>query len=282
MRPFALFEVMSDRVTLREILSAGQPDSRAGKETVDRDRPADVSSPVMETPGSSTAATIRKVYELLLAEYGRQGWWPVTRRKGGAPEYCGGPQDSRGRFEVAVGAVLVQNTSWKNASKAISALSSAGMIDPARLAAASHEEVAALVRSSGYYNQKARRLGILARYLLEAGDDPPERDSLLALEGIGPETADSIMLYAFSRTFFVVDAYTIRLFSRLGVIRGNESYDRVRGLFEGSLERNPEIYNEYHALVVAQCKQRCLRVPACNVCPVSALCASDSSCGEEG
>ena len=223
---------------------------------------------------------IRKVYDLLLSEYGRQGWWPVTTRKGGEPEYLGGPRDSRGRFEVAVGAVLVQNTSWKNAAKAVSALSAAGMIDPARLAAAPLEDIAALVRSSGYYNQKARRLGILARYFLELGDGLPERESLLALEGIGPETADSILLYAYILAFFVVDSYTNRLFSRLGVIRGNEGYDRIRGLFEGSLEKSPEIYNEYHALVVAQCKQRCRRVPDCNECPISALCASESSRGE--
>lgn len=229
----------------------------------------------------NTAGAIRKVYDLLLSEYGRQGWWPVTRRKGGEPEYLGGPRDSRERFEVAVGAVLTQNTSWKNAAKAVSALSAAGMIDPARLSKASHDGLARLIRSSGYYNQKARRLGILARYFLEAGDGPPDRESLLALEGIGPETADSILLFAFSRTFFVVDAYTNRLFSRLGVIRGNESYDRIRGLFEGSLERTPEIYNEYHALVVVQCKRVCRRVPVCSECPISTLCASDSSRGEE-
>ncbi len=267
-------------MTLREKLSAGQPDSRAWKETVDSSGPADVSFAVMETPESIKAGTIRKVYELLLAEYGRQGWWPVTRRKGGEPEYLGGPVDSRGRFEVAVGAVLTQNTAWENAAKAISALSAADMIDPASLAAARHEDVAILVRSSGYYNQKARRLGILARYFLDIGDGIPDRESLLALEGVGPETADSILLYAFSLTFFVVDAYTKRLFSRLGVIRGDESHDRVRDLFEESLERTPEIYNEYHALIVAQCKRKCLRAPVCDECPVSALCASDSSRGE--
>ncbi|MCK4549040.1 MAG: endonuclease [Candidatus Krumholzibacteria bacterium] len=230
----------------------------------------------METPDRKTVAVIRKVYHLLLSEYGKQGWWPVTRKKGGEPEYLGGPRTRQERFEVAVGAVLTQNTSWKNAAKAVSALSEAGMIDPARLAAASHEEVGALVRSSGYYNQKARRLGILARYFLGLGEGQPERESLLALEGVGPETADSILLYAYSRTFFVVDAYTNRLFSRLGVIRGNESYDRIRGLFEGSLERSSKIYNEYHALVIIQCKRRCLRVPVCNECPISTLCASES------
>jgi len=235
---------------------------------------------VTSRPDRRTADLIRKVYGFLLSEYGRQGWWPVTRTKGGEPEYLGGPRDSRERFEVAVGAVLTQNTSWKNAAMAVSALSAAGMIEPARLASASSEEVAALVRSSGYYNQKARRLGILARYFLEIGDGPPERESLLRLEGIGPETADSIMLYAYSRAFFVVDAYTKRLFSRLGVIRGNESYDRIRGLFEGSLERSPEIYNEYHALVVVQCKRKCARVPECDECPISALCASENPRGE--
>ena len=226
------------------------------------------------------ADVIRKVYDLLLSEYGRQGWWPVTRRKGGEPEYLGGPRGRRERFEVAVGAVLTQNTSWNNAAKAVSALSAAGMIDPARLAAASHGDVAGLIRCSGYFNQKARRLGILARFFLEAGDGPPERESLLALEGIGPETADSILLYAYSSIFFVVDAYTKRLFSRLGVIRGNESYDRIRGLFEGSLGRTPEIFNEYHALVVVQCKRLCKRVPVCSECPISTLCASGSSSGE--
>jgi endonuclease-3 related protein len=235
----------------------------------------------MKKTDRKTADTIRKVYDLLLEEYGRQGWWPLIRTKGGEPEYFGGPRNQRERFEVAVGAVLVQNTSWKNAAKALSALSEAEMIDPARLADASHEEVAALVRSSGYYNQKARRLGILASFFLEAGDGPPERESLLALEGVGPETADSILLYAFSRTFFVVDAYTKRLLSRLGVIRGNESYDRLRGLLEGSLERTPETYNDYHALVVVHCKRRCLSVPVCSECPISTLCASESS-REEG
>jgi endonuclease-3 related protein len=234
---------------------------------------------VTETPDIRTAGLIRKVYRILLSEYGRQGWWPVTRKNGGEPEYLGGPRDSRERFEVAVGAVLTQNTSWNNAARAVSALSAAGMIDPSKLASAPGGEVASLVRSSGYYNQKARRLGILARYFLEIGDAPPEREALLGLEGIGPETADSIMLYAWSRPFFVVDSYTKRLFSRLGVIRGNESYDRIRGLFEEPLGKSPEIYNEYHALVVVHCKRKCKRAPDCDECPISTLCASEGPRG---
>jgi endonuclease-3 related protein len=227
----------------------------------------------MKKTDRKTADTIRKVYDLLLEEYGRQGWWPLIRTKGGEPEYFGGPRNQQERFEVAVGAVLVQNTSWKNAAKALSALSEAEMIDPARLADASHEEVAALVRSSGYYNQKARRLGILARFFLEAGDGPPERESLLALEGVGPETADSILLYAFSRTFFVVDAYTSRLFSRLDLCDEIAKYHVVQDMFMDNLESDTETFNEYHALIVLHCKSRCkTKVPLCDGCSLRDFC----------
>jgi endonuclease-3 related protein len=215
---------------------------------------------------------IRKIYDILLGEYGGQGWWPVTRREGGEPEYLGGPRDSGERFEVAVGAVLTQNTAWRNAARAVSALSAAGLIEPSRLAAAPREKIAELIRPSGYYNQKSRRLGILARYFAGLEDAVPTREGLLALEGVGPETADSIMLYAFEQPFFVVDAYTKRLLSRLGVIRGDESYDRIRGLFEDALGENPKIFNEYHALVVEHCKRRCMRTPECGGCPLVQRC----------
>ena len=216
---------------------------------------------------------IRKLYDILLDEYGRQGWWPVTRRRGGDPEYLGGPRDAGERFEVAAGAVLTQNTSWRNAARAVSALSAEGLLDPARLAAEPRERVAALIRPSGYYNQKSRRLGILARYFVSLGGEKPTREGLLSLEGVGPETADSILLYAFDEPFFVVDAYTKRVLFRLGVIWGNESYDRIRGLFEDNLEGSPEVYNEYHALVVEHCKRRCMRTPECGGCPLEQRCA---------
>jgi len=231
----------------------------------------------MTAHGKHIGDRVRKVYRLLLEEYGSQGWWPVTRSRGGEPQYLGGPRDAGERFEVAAGAVLTQNTSWSNAARAVSALSAEGLLDPARLAEAPPDELARLIRSSGYYNQKAGRLRTLARYFIDIGEGVPDRESLLALKGIGPETADSILLYGFSLPFFVVDSYTNRLFSRLGVIRGNESYDRVRGLFESSLEKSPRIYNEYHALIVTHCKRGCRRVPVCNACPISALCASESS-----
>jgi endonuclease-3 related protein len=233
----------------------------------------------LRNSGGSPSDIINEVYDSLLSSYGKQGWWPVTIKAGGEPEYLGGPRSVAERFEVAVGAVLTQNTSWKNAAAAVSSLSGARMLEPEKLASVSCDDVARLIRSSGYYNQKAKRLITLARFFVENGDCTPDRASLLALKGVGPETADSILLYAFSVPFFVVDAYTRRLFSRLGVIRGNESYDRIRDLFESSLERSPEIFNEYHALVVEHCKRSCLRTPRCSCCPLSALCTSESHHG---
>jgi endonuclease-3 related protein len=227
-----------------------------------------------ESSQLNNAELIRDVYGILLSEYGGQGWWPVTEIPGGEPLYNGGPRDDSGRFEVAVGALLTQNTSWRNASKAVMSLSSAGMLDPETLANADRGEVEALIRSCGYFRQKARRLSFLASYFASLDGDP-DREALLGLEGIGPETADSILLYGFGKAFFVVDAYTKRLFSRLGVIKGDERYDRIRGLFESALEGNPKIFNEYHALVVAHCKSRCRRVPDCASCPLSNRCPSN-------
>jgi endonuclease-3 related protein len=229
--------------------------------------------PAVESSRNDYGDLIRKVYHRLLSEYGAQGWWPLTESEGGQPLYRGGPRDDRGRFEVAVGALLTQNTSWKNASKTVRSLSAAEMLDPRILASAGLEEIERLIRSCGYYRQKARRLSILAGYFASLGGEP-DRDSLLELEGVGPETADSILLYGWRKAFFVVDAYTKRLFSRLGVIRGDESYERIRSLFEAALGGKSGVYNEYHALVVAHCKSRCGREPDCAGCPLSDVCVS--------
>lgn len=223
------------------------------------------------------ALRIRKVYEILLGTYGPRGWWPLGDGRGGAPEYRGGPRTARERFEVAVGAVLTQNTAWSNAALAVCALSRRGLIDPAALAAAPDRLVARLVRPSGYYNQKARRLRKLAAHFMLHPE--PDRESLLGLHGIGPETADSILLYGFSQPCFVVDAYTRRLFSRLGLLRGNEAYEDVRGLFERSLGPDPVLYNEYHALIVEHAKQRCKKRPLCGGCPLNEICPE--RCGGE-
>jgi endonuclease-3 related protein len=227
----------------------------------------------MPTPGSQAAETIRTVYPALLGSYGPQGWWPVTGRRGSKPRYTGGPRNPRQRFEVAAGAVLTQNTAWTNAARAVTALSREGLLDPAALARAPQERIARLIRSSGYYNQKARRLMELAAWFA-AGPDP-DRGQLLRLNGIGPETADSILLYGFNLPYFVVDAYTRRIFTRLGALEGSEPYERIRALFESTLEPDPAVYNEYHALIVEHAKRRCARRPVCGGCPLDRWCISN-------
>jgi endonuclease-3 related protein len=213
---------------------------------------------------------INRIYHLFLDEYGPQGWWPVTIKEGEPPRYCGGPRNDRQRFEVAAGAVLTQNTAWSNASRALMSLSSAGLLDPSALAAAPIGRVARLIHSSGYYNQKAERLALLARYFLE--HESPDRKSLLELKGIGPETADSIMLYGFSEPFFVVDTYTRRIFGRLGILCGSESYEWIRDLFERSCAWDASLLGEYHALIVKHGKEKCRPRIDCGSCPAGESC----------
>ena len=212
----------------------------------------------------------QEIYGKLLDAYGPQGWWPVTPPGELEPRYTGGPGDDRQRFEVAVGALLTQNTSWKNASRAIGNLNGAGLLDPDGIASADESTIARLIRPAGYFNQKARRLKVLARFF----STPVEvtREGLLALEGVGPETADSIMLYGFGKTFFVVDAYTRRVFDRLGLLEGKASYELIRKAFEDALPRNASVYNEYHALIVEHAKRFCRKRPICEGCPLGDMC----------
>ena len=222
--------------------------------------------------GRREARLIREVYDRLLSAYGPRGWWPVTSPGERTPRYTGGPVDDRQRFEVAVGALLTQNTAWRNARLAIERLTSAGLVDPGSIAGTSEKQLASLVRPSGFYNQKARRLRALARYL--GGVERPTRSGLLDLNGIGPETADSIMLYAHGELFFVVDAYTRRIFGRLGVLDGGESYGRVASRFAAALPSSVDMYREYHALIVEHAKRHCARRPRCPDCPLADLCPS--------
>ena len=213
-----------------------------------------------------------EIYEKLLAAYGPQGWWPVTPPGEGKPRYTGGPRDQAQRFEVSAGALLTQNTSWLNASRAIESLNEAGLLSPGGIDATDERSLARLIRSSGYFNQKAKRLKVLARFFLEGGE--VMREGLLALEGVGPETADSIMLYGFGKPFFVVDAYTRRIFDRLGLLDGRASYERIREIFEMALPRNVNIYKEYHALIVEHAKRSCRKRPLCGDCLLTSPCRS--------
>lgn len=210
-----------------------------------------------------TRSRIRQVYHLLLARHGPQHWWP-----GETP------------FEVMVGAVLTQNAAWANVERAIANLKATGLLEPEGMLACGPEVLAGALRPSGYFNVKARRLRALCAWILEQGgvvalDTWPTarlRSGLLGVHGVGPETADDILLYAFGRPVFVIDAYTRRLFARLECIDGEEPYERLRALFEQSLNANTEVYNEYHALIVRHAKDICRPRPRCRQCTLVHQC----------
>lgn len=231
----------------------------------------------------SVGVRLRALHRQLLAAYGPQGWWPVPR-DGGSPRrgfdpagYHSGdyrtPRTPADRFEVIMGAVLTQNTAWTNASAALKALLAARVRRPADALALPLRRVARLVRSSGSFNQKAKKLRSVAKYFSLpgslSGSLPPSREALLALWGIGPETADSILLYAFQVPVFVVDAYTRRILVRIGLIQGRETYDEIQSLFHASLSPDSAMFNEFHALIVEHAKAHCRSRPVCDGCPVT-------------
>jgi endonuclease-3 related protein len=171
-----------------------------------------------------------------------------------------------------MGAVLTQNTAWTNAAAALTRLREAEVRLPADVLALPQRRLAGLVRSSGYFNQKAKKLkAIAALFSLPGALTPaavPSRETLLSHWGIGPETADSILLYAFHVPVFVVDAYTRRILSRIGLIGGRESYDDIQAVFHESMEQKTALFNEYHALIVQHAKRHCRLRPDCASCPV--------------
>jgi endonuclease-3 related protein len=231
---------------------------------------------------TTAALKIQTLYDRLFAAYGPQGWWPVEEgsvepvMRGYHPRAYSIPGTSAGRWEVAVGAVLTQNTSWQNVEKALACLKQRKLFSMNKMLAAPTDILADAVRSSGYFNQKAKKLKNLAALLTSEswvrGKGNPERQKLLDVWGIGPETADSILLYAFHQPWFVVDAYTRRLLSRLGWIEATAGYDEIQELFQRHLPRRAIVYNEYHALIVAHGKAHCLKNPICAGCPVVRMC----------
>lgn len=228
------------------------------------------------------------IYKTLLERYGPRGWWPVysLRNIGGRDNrgyYTDNVQthgraslSSASKYEIAIGAILTQNTAWKNVEKALDNLINLGLMDPKIILENSQDELADAIRPSGYYNQKAKKIKILTRFLLDGwffGDSNiPDRADLLGLWGIGEETADSILLYAFDVPVFVIDAYTRRIFSRLGVLDGGEKYKEVAGVFTDRLEENFVVYQEYHALIVRHAKEHCRKKPLCDGCVLNEIC----------
>ncbi len=213
---------------------------------------------------SSKKAQLEHIYNLLYQRFGARNWWPA---------------DSP--FEVVVGAILTQNTAWTNVEKAISNLKHANMLSALKLYSHPVSEIAGLIRPSGFYNQKAKRLKLMVKYIVEKykGDIREMckkgtielRNELLSINGIGKETADSIILYACNKPLFVVDSYTHRVFSRHGLIEEQMGYDEIQGMFMDNLDHDIDMFNEYHALIVELAKNFCKTKPLCDVCPLSDL-----------
>lgn len=205
---------------------------------------------------------IRSSFERLAASYGPQHWWPAEHA-----------------FEVMVGAVLVQRTSWHNAELAVGALRDEGLLQPELLARADEPELCALIRSAGFYRAKARRLVGLARFVERAGglsalariETPALRQQLLELDGIGPETADAILLYCFDRPVCVVDAYLRRWFGRMSG-QTDIADDELRRRITAQLREASEL-NEFHALIVEHGKRYCTARPRCDACGFRQQCA---------
>lgn len=212
-------------------------------------------------------AAVREIYDRLLDRQGHSAWWP-----------------GESAFEICVGAILTQNTAWTNVEKALSALKEEGLLSFEAMASLPESRLAELIRPSGTYNVKAARvrafLDFLAREYggrVEAmtAEEPWElRRKLLSVSGIGPETADAIALYAVGRPLFVVDAYTRRVFSRLGFLGGDESYADVQRFFMDRLPAEVELFQDYHAQIVRLAKDVCRPLPRCDACALDGVCAS--------
>jgi endonuclease-3 related protein len=207
---------------------------------------------------------LTEIYQLLFDHFGPQRWWPGETQ-----------------FEIVIGAILTQNTSWANVERAIANLKSADLLSPERLHHLDLTQLGELIRPAGYYNIKAKRLINFVNWLfdnydgqltnLENLDTTRLRAELLAISGIGRETADSILLYAFNRPIFVVDAYTARVVFRHRLITPEADYEQIRELFQSNLPQDIQLFNEYHALLVRVGKEFCRPKARCAGCPLEKL-----------
>jgi endonuclease-3 related protein len=221
-------------------------------------------------PAAAPSGELLRYYEVMSGALGPMHWWPAKTP-----------------FEVIVGAILTQSTAWGNVERAIANLRSARLLTPSAMFRVRVTRLAALVRPSGYFRQKAKKLKAFVRFLrteyrgsLDRMFSTPTselREKLLAVHGIGPETADSILLYAGNHPVFVVDAYTHRIFGRHGITDGKADYEKVRTFIESSIPLRPELFNEFHALIVNTGKNWCRkRAPRCEKCPLRPLLPTDS------
>ncbi|MGI9860052.1 endonuclease III domain-containing protein [Moorella naiadis] len=230
------------------------------------ERTAALDSHPSQVLNTRMADRLQEIYARLYRHFGPRHWWPAETP-----------------FEVIVGAILTQNVAWKNVEKAIANLKGAGLLTPEAMQRATPEELEPHIRPTGYYRVKARKLKAFSDYLheryggsLEAMFAQPLerlRKEILAVFGIGPETADAILCYAGNYPIMVMDAYTRRVFSRLGFFTAKASYQEMQDFFMANLPRDNRLYNEYHALIDALANRICLKKePACDLCPLGDIC----------
>jgi endonuclease III related protein len=204
-------------------------------------------------PCSQKSLSLYDIYEQLLEQYGNQHWWP-------------GKTDD----EIIIGAILTQNTNWMNVSKAIQNLKQVNACTLEQCAILEIHILEGLIRPSGFFRIKAVRLQQAVHRIIELRKQslplPEFRNALLSIHGIGPETADSILLYAFNLPIFVIDAYTKRIYSRMNLIEERATYHQMQDYFQHSLPNDTQLFNEYHALIVRHAKEACKKKPVCTNC----------------
>ena len=221
------------------------------------------------------------IYHKLHSHFGPQHWWPVTLDGEIRPKYHKRVNlTEKQKLEICFGAILTQNTSWKNVEKAIINLNKNDLIDFNKILQINNKKLAEIIKSSGYHNQKAEKLKNFCEFLIKNYDadlgllfknnTEELRKQLLSINGIGPETADSIILYAAKKPIFVVDAYSKRIFNRIGF--KEKTYDEFQRLFHENLPNSEKLFNEYHALLVELGKSTCKRLPLCGNCPINMQC----------
>lgn len=222
------------------------------------------------TPPLAPSGELLRYYDAMSSALGPMHWWPAETP-----------------FEVIVGAILTQSTAWANVERAIANLRKARLLTPSAMLRVRTSQLATLVRPSGYFRQKAKKLNAFLRFLqtryggsLRRMFQTPTlqlREELLSVHGIGPETADSILLYAGNHPVFVVDAYTHRILGRHGLTDGEPEYETVRAFIESSIPREPRLFNEFHALIVNTGKNWCRKsAPRCETCPLRSLLPANS------
>jgi len=222
---------------------------------------------------------IKQIYDKLYSHFGPQYWWPVTLDGRITPNYHKNIKlNEKQKLEICFGAILTQNTNWKNVEKAIIQLNKNKLINIEKIIKINNKKLASIIKSSGYHNQKAKKLKNFCSFLsINYNSDSffknnikKFREELLSINGIGPETADSIILYAAKKPIFVIDAYTKRIMNRIGY--KEKTYEELQSLFMNNLELNEKLFNQYHSLLVELGKNICKKKPLCDKCPLNNIC----------